>query len=119
MSTITFLYIGDQADNYGTQVLREALSEYGTLQESREAEIASSVQKQFYSVAIVDAGAVSAAPEVVSQIRALSPNSKIVVITASYHWKIAKAVIQAGAADYLLKSLDRREILENFKAILK
>lgn len=116
---VHFLLVSDLTDDCGIQVLREALTVFGPLQVALEGEVYSHLQKQFYGVVIVDAGAVTSAPKVVSQIHTLSPNTKIVVITASFHWKIARAVFRAGAADYLRKSIDREEILTNFKAILK
>jgi DNA-binding NarL/FixJ family response regulator len=67
----------------------------------------------------VDAGAVTSAPRVISQIRALDPDTRVVVVSASLHWKIARAVFRAGATDYLYKSLNKEEILTGFRAILE
>ena len=79
----------------------------------------SRLQGYAYDVVIVDAGAVKSAPEVVTRVQALDPDTKAVVVTASPHWKIAKAVIQAGAADYLSKSLNKEKIVSSFRTILE
>lgn len=90
----------------------------GSLQVVSESGMTSLLQQQGYDVVIVDAGAVTDAPVVVSHIRDLDPNTRVVVVTVSPHWKIARAVLQAGATDYLYKSLNKAEILAGFRAIL-
>jgi len=114
-----FLIVGDAPDDYGHQVLREALSTLGSWQVISEAEVVFVLQAQTYDVVVVDAGAVKSAPEVVSRIRALDCNARVVVVTLSPHWKIARAVFRAGATDYLSKSLSKTEILANFRSILE
>jgi DNA-binding NarL/FixJ family response regulator len=113
-----FLLVSDSADDHGNQVLREALAALGYLQSTAEADMESHLQGYPYDVVIVDAGAVKSAPEVVSRVHALDPDTKTVVVTASPHWKIAKAVIQAGAVDYLSKSLNKEKIVSSFRTIL-
>ena len=114
-----FLLVSDSADDHGNQVLREALATLGYLQSTAEGDMESCLQGYAYDVVIVDAGAVKSAPEVVTRVQALDPGTKAVVVTASPHWKIAKAVIQAGAADYLSKSLNKEKIVSSFRTILE
>jgi len=118
MSRYRFLLVSNSPGDYGHRVLEEALSALGPLQFAGEQRLASLLSGQAYDVVIVDAGAVTSAPDVVSQVRALNLNAKIVVVTSSPHWKIARAVFRAGATDYLLKSLDRAEILKDFRVVL-
>jgi len=114
-----FLLVSDSPDDYGNQMLREALVVLGSLQVTSEGELIRSLQEQSYDVAIVDAGAVTSAPEVVSQIRELDPDTKTVVVTASKHWKVARGIFRAGAMDYLSKSLSKDEILVSFRKVLE
>ena len=115
-----FLLISDAADDHWNQVLREALAVLGPLQIVSEREAAAFLQVHAYDTVIVDAGAVSSAPkELIRQIRELHPGARVVVVTASPHWKIAKAVIRAGAADYVEKTLNREEILASFGKTLE
>ena len=118
MITYRFLLVSNSPGDYGHQVLQEALSALGSLQLVSEEGMIPLLHGQAYEVVIVDAGAVKSAPETVSQVRDLDPSSRVVVLTSSPHWKIARAVFRAGATDYLLKSLDRAEILMNFRAVL-
>ena len=114
-----FLLVSDSADDHGNQVLREALAALGHLQSTAEGDLESSFQEHTYDVVIVDAGAVKSAPAVITRVHALDPDTKTVVVTASPHWKIAKAVIQAGAVDYLSKSLNKEKIVSSFRTILE
>ena len=114
-----FLLISDPQGDRGHQVFREALVALGSLQVASEGEMASLLREPIYDAVIVDAGAVTSAPDVVSQIRRMDPAAKIVVVTASPHWKVAKAVLRAGATDYLHKSLSKDEIMAGLRAILK
>jgi DNA-binding NtrC family response regulator len=114
-----FLLVSDSAGDHGNQVLRDALAALGYLQSTTEGDMESCLQGRTYDVVIVDAGAVASAPDVVCRVHSLDPGTKVVVITASPHWKIAKAVIQAGAADYLSKPLDKEQILASFRTMLE
>ena len=114
-----FLLVSGSPDDYGNQVLREALVALGSLQVASEGELARSLQEQTYDIVIVDAGAVTSASEVVSQIRELDPDTRVVVVTASKHWKVARDIFRAGAMDYLSKSLSKREMLASFQKVLE
>ena len=119
MSTsYSFLLVSDSPCGYWRQVFGEALAALGSLQVVSESGMTALLQQRGYDVVIVDAGAVTSAPAVVSRVRTLAPGVKVVVVTVSPHWKIAKAVLQAGAADYLYKSLNKAEILAGLRAIL-
>jgi len=114
-----FLLVSDSPDDYGNQVLREALVALGSLLVASESELASLLQEQTYDIVIVDAGAVTSAPKLVSQIRELDPGTRIVVVTTSKHWKVARDIIRAGAMDYLSKSLSEGEMLASFQKVLE
>ncbi len=116
---LNFLLISDSPDDRGNQVIQEALKAIGSLEVASETKMFSHLQKQTYNLVIVVAGAITSASEIVSQVQKLNPYARIVVITASPHWKIAKAVIQAGAVDYLEKSLDKDSVLTSFRKILE
>jgi DNA-binding NarL/FixJ family response regulator len=113
------LLVSDSLGGYWYQALRRALVDLGSLQVVSENEMAALLQEQTYDVVIVDAGAVTNAPEVVSQIHVLRPDTRVVVVTVSPHWKIARAVLLAGATDYLYKSLNEEEILITFRSLLE
>jgi DNA-binding NarL/FixJ family response regulator len=113
-----FLLVSDSPDDYGNQVLQEALGTLGSVQVVPERDLGSLLQQQTYTVVVVDAGAVKNAPQVVAQVRSLAPNAQVVIVTASPHWKIARAAFLAGARDYVYKSQNEAEILACFQAIV-
>lgn len=114
-----FLLVSKSPGDYWCQALRGALVALGSLQVVSEGEMAGLLEQQTYDIVIVDAGAVTSASEVVSQIHVLRPDTRVVVVTVSPHWKIARAVLLAGATDYLYKSLNEEEILMTFRSLLE
>jgi DNA-binding NarL/FixJ family response regulator len=113
-----FLLVGDAPEDYGRQVLREALAELGTLSTVGEPDLPGKLAALAPDVVIVDAGGVSSPPQAVARILELRKEAKVVVITASPQWKVAKAVIVAGALDYLEKSLSQQEFEQVFRQLL-
>ena len=113
-----FLLIGDSTDEYGLQVLVKTLRSMGSLETAMEGEIADKLHARFYDIVIVDAGVVDTVAPVVARVCAQSPDSKVVVITASPHWKVARDVFRAGAADYLHKAQPRKEIRASLHNLL-
>lgn len=114
----SFLIVGDTSDPSGLQVLQDALHELGQLAISSECDLKSHLEKESYDTAVVDAGAVSDPEDVVRKIHGVQPHAQVVVITASPHWKIARAVFRAGATDYLRKSRNSQEIRASFAQML-
>ncbi|MBL8099794.1 MAG: response regulator [Anaerolineales bacterium] len=98
--------------------LIDILSSLGSVKIISNNNIRLSIQKKTFDLIIIDAVSVMNPSKAVTQIRDLGFNSKIVVLSASTHWKIAKAVIQAGATDYLSKSLSKEEMLSYLLKIL-
>jgi len=114
----SFLIVGDASDPSGLQVLQDALSTLGNIVIASEYELTTRLQKESYDMAIVDAGAVSDAENLVTEILRVQPDTGVVVITASPHWKIARAVFRAGATDYLRKSQNSQETRAVFAQLL-
>jgi DNA-binding NarL/FixJ family response regulator len=113
-----FLLINGRRDHCWRQVLEEALAPLGALQTGDEEEAVKLVLQQSYDLVIIDATAVKNVPLLVSRIRAQRPDGRLVVATASPTWRRAREAFQAGAADYIRKSLDREEILLTVQATL-
>jgi DNA-binding NarL/FixJ family response regulator len=113
------LFISDSTEDLASQVLQQVLAGFGPVQVTPEAQAFHCLQGRAYDLLVIDAGAVTNAPQVVVQLHAADPDAKIVVFTASPHWKIAKAVIQAGANDYLSKFLTREDLLRALIQVLQ
>jgi len=119
MSTFShFLLVSDSPGDYWHQVLREALVALGSLHVVLESELVSFLQEQTYDIVIVDAGAISDTPLLVSCIRSQWPDVRVVVVTSSPHWRQAREILHAGAIDYIQKSWSKDDLFSAFQAML-
>ena len=64
-----------------------------------------------YDLIIIDAAAVADVPLLIAHIRDQKPSTRVIVATASPTWTRAREAFQAGAIDYISKTLDKKEIL--------
>lgn len=113
------MIVGDRSDPSDLQVLQDALQSLGHLAISSECDLESKLGSEFYDTAVVDAGAVAKPEDVIRRILSVQPHVRVVVITASPHWKIARAVFRAGATDYLRKSQNVQEVRATFARMLE
>lgn len=114
----TFLLISDREDSLWFQILARALVPLGELQVVSEKEAVQHILQHTYDAMIVDAAGVDDVSFLVSRLRAQQPQARIVVATASPTWRRAKEALQAGAMDYIRKSLSEKELFFLFKDIL-
>lgn len=113
----SFLLIGDSTDDYSVQMLCEMLSELGEVRVAGEGGLAECLEEQTYDAVILDAGAVVMAATAVTKISKQSPSTEVYVITASPHWRVARDVLRAGAADYLPKTRLNEDLLSSMRKI--
>jgi len=113
-----FLLIGHREESLSFQNLAGALADLGDLEILPEKEAMQYVLQRRYDVVIVDAAAVKDEALLVARVRAQQPDTRIVVITSSPTWRRAREVLQAGAMDYVSKSLSQSEFLGVFKDVL-
>ncbi len=114
----TFLLIGDRKESPWTQTLAEALAPLGELYIISEQEAFQGVERERYDVIIVDSTVVKDVVPLVAHLRVRQPAARLVVATLSPTWQRARDAMQAGAFDYIRKSLDKQETLAAMKKIL-
>jgi DNA-binding NarL/FixJ family response regulator len=112
-----FLVIGDSRDEYSLQLLCEMLSELGVVRVIREDELTGGLEEQAYDAVILDAGAVAMPATAVTRILQQSPSTEVYVITASPHWRVARDVLRAGAADYMPKSRLSEDLFDSLRGM--
>jgi len=105
----TFLLIGHKGESHWPLVLSQALAPLGNLEIASEEEMDERFQNQYEAI-IIDAGAVNEVPSLVSHLRVRCPETPIVVATASPTWQRAREAYQAGATDYIRKTMDQEEL---------
>jgi DNA-binding NtrC family response regulator len=116
---VTFLLVSDQAESPWSLTLAEALAPLGHLHIVSEQEASEEIRRARYDVVIVDTTAVKEVAPLVTRLHAQQPEARMVVATLSPTWQRAREVMQAGAFDYIRKSLNKEETLVAIREILK
>jgi DNA-binding NarL/FixJ family response regulator len=114
----SFLLVSEKRETRWSAVLQRALEALGRLEIVREGEAVEAVIQRPHDVIIVDAGTVEDAAALTSRLRTEQPEARIIVATASPTWQRAREAMQAGAADYVRKSLDEKELRSKIETVL-
>ena len=114
----TFLIITDQVKSLWFQKLVKVLATLGEAEARSEQEVMQFTIRHMYDVIIVDAATVDNVQLVIARLLAQQPESRVVVVTGLPTWRRTKEALQAGAMDYINKSLSDRELLSVFKEVL-
>jgi len=114
-----FLLIGKGIDTQWSSVLRQALFPLGELRIIPSGEAVRALSKDDYQAIIIDAGEVHDVITMLSRLRAQQPEARIVVATTVPTWQRAREALRAGAADYIRKSLDEKELCSKIQAVLE
>src|SRR5262245_34936021 len=99
MST-SILLITDNPGQPWNRLLDETISSIGLLVEAGEQTAMRLLIQQTYDLVLIDGSVGSKLALLVARVRALRPESTIVVATADPEWMSAREVLQAGAVDY-------------------
>jgi DNA-binding NtrC family response regulator len=115
-AAMILLTCGCEDENWQTY-LREALSPLGKLRTMEVKEVMNFSEEHKQELVIIDATFTEDVDALVSRIRSARPDRRIVVVTASPTWKRARAAFEAGAIDYLPKSLSKADLQKTFAQI--
>lgn len=103
-----FLLIEDGNDNQWPAILEQALATLGKLSVVSPLEALITVSQNQYDLVIIDSGTDLDVLALLADLRQQQPTAKVVIATASPTWQKAREAIQAGAIDYMTKSLDTK-----------
>jgi DNA-binding NtrC family response regulator len=106
----SFLFISEKEDSTWLSVVVAALAPFGRLQVAPLNKALGLIQQQSQQMIIVDAADVEDPSALVARIRAIRPDARIVVATASPTWQQTREAFRAGATDYIRKSLSTAEL---------
>ena len=115
-AVMILLTCGFEDHNWQTY-LREALAPLGKLRTMEVQEAMNLSGDHLQELMIIDATFTENVDMLVSRVRSAQPDRRIVVVTASPTWKRARAAFEAGAIDYLPKSLTKADLLRTFSQI--
>lgn len=113
-----FLLVGNREESPSFYNLSNALTALGELQVLPEEEAMQQIAHSRYDMVIIDAAILDSEMILISQILGQQPQSRILVLTASPTWRRAREALQAGAMDYLSKTMSEKDYLDKFKNIL-
>jgi DNA-binding NtrC family response regulator len=113
-----FLLINGSGDHFWRKVLEEALAPLGALQVGSEENAIDLILAGGYDLVFIDATRIKSVPLLIGRMRAQVPGVRAIVITASPTWRRAREAFQAGATDYITKSLNGDVIRSAVQAAL-
>jgi DNA-binding NarL/FixJ family response regulator len=113
-----FLLVGNREESPSFYSLLNALTALGELEILPESESTKEIAYSTFDLIIIDAAVLDSEMTLISRILAQHPHARVVVLTASPTWRRAREALQAGAMDYLSKTLSEKEYLDKFKHIL-
>lgn len=111
-----FLLIGT-ADQWA-RVLERAVLPLGQLRVLDESAAVAQLDLRVYAAIIIDAGVVADAYALCQRVQVQRPGTRVIIVTASPTWQRARQAFQAGALDYVRKSLDETELHNRIVAVL-
>jgi DNA-binding NtrC family response regulator len=116
-----FLLMNGSSDLEWKMILEDGLAPLGKLDVVKigDTKDMTDISAEEYGVVIVDATVVEDVEILVSRLRLAQPDCRIVVMTHSPTWQRARSAFEAGAIDYLPKTLSRERLLSSFKQILR
>ena len=114
----SFLLIADKTESMWPLIVEQALSPLGIFRLISAQETAGQADDSHYDIIMIDSGMIRDPIKLISQLRAEQPQAKIIVATASPTWQRAREVLQAGAVDYIRKSLDQAQLKSKIEALL-
>lgn len=116
--TRSFLLIGTAKESMWPLVLEQAIAPLGNLRLVSHSQVEQAANEHAYDAIIIDMGAVPNPIELITCLHVKQPQARIIAATASPTWQRAREVLQAGATDYIRKSLDKARLQSKIQRIL-
>ena len=114
-----FLLVSNQPELSWVCLLKKTLRVLGSIEILAEQDTTGRIARASHDVIMVDAGAIQDVPACVTNIRGQKPGAKIIVVAAVLDWQMSRAVFQAGALNYVSKSISPDELRNIFNRILR
>ena len=114
----TFLLVSGGHDTIWQGILEQVVRPLGHLEIVSADCAVNRVMARAYKAILVDASATDDFSLLTSRIRGQQPDARVLVITASPTWKRARDAFQAGATDYIRKTLSKDDLFAALQAAL-
>jgi DNA-binding NtrC family response regulator len=113
-----FLLVSDLEQDGWRTTLGESLTTMGMLESVKERWAVERIQERDFEVVILDATGVKKVELLISLILAQRPQTRVVVVTASPTWELARAAFMAGAVEYIEKDTNKEQLSMLFKDVV-
>jgi DNA-binding NarL/FixJ family response regulator len=113
-----FLLIGHQDETLWFRNLANALTTLGELQILPLRAAMQYIRQNKCDMVIIDKSYVKEEILLVSQIRSILPDARIIAITSTPTWQQIRNILKAGAMNYISKSMSEREYFSVFEDTL-
>jgi DNA-binding response OmpR family regulator len=110
MSEQAVLLVTSGSGDDWSRVVTRALGSDWRLDLSQATELDEYLAAHHYRLVILDAPSLQDAQEVVLRVMRHDAQLPVIVASASPNWRQAARVLKIGAADYIYKTLDEREL---------
>lgn len=114
----SFLLVSGREDAAWPTFVARALSSLGELRTLEEEVAIAAGAQRGYDVVIIDAGVVADPQQLTQRLRDKWPDTRVVVATQSPTWQRARLALQAGAADYIRKTRNEKELQCRIRSVL-
>ncbi len=114
----SFLFVCNRENYSSRRSINAALSSIGEVIPASENEAFGYALQAVFDLIIVDPVSVKSLESFIKNFLDRQEGEKIIVLTASPTWRTARKALQAGAYDYIDKSLPTKRLIEKFKDIM-
>ncbi len=118
-STYKALLVLDQQQCSSLRKFKDVLSQLAEISIATEDQALGAILQDPYHAIIVDSLSVGSLTDFIDRVLERQVDAKVIVITASPTWRMTREVLQAGAYDYINKSLSPKELFTVFKRVLE
>lgn len=116
--TSSFLLVSDRGKSAWSAMLGQTLAPLGSLRVVTKSESLEEILRRRHDLIIIDAAAVEQPAELVAHLCGRCLRLRILVIAITPTWQECRAVLRAGAIDYVPRPVSQEESLLKIKEAL-
>jgi DNA-binding NtrC family response regulator len=112
------LLVSNAKEKEKSHFLHDTLVPLGKIYTVQEKELTKNIKQHKYDLVIIDAAEVQEITPLISTLKRQRSGIRVIVVTASPTWEVAREMFRSGACDYLDRSLNKDEFRSRVKSAL-